>query len=31
MDHTKSDSIIAKQALEKFYEQLYPYKSEVEF
>ena len=30
MDHTKSDSLIAIQELEKFYEKLFPYKSEFE-
>ena len=30
MDHTKSESLIAIQELEKFYEQIYPYKSEFE-
>ena len=30
MDHTKADSLIAIQELEKFYKQVYPYKSEFE-
>ena len=30
MDHSQAESVIAKKELEKFYETIYPFKSEFE-